>query len=81
MRFLRIAKSIPGDMWVLGNYKDIDASYGEVLELKIPFDVLEIKEGETLEFLFVNANYGMTDFFIPNEMILSVERPVAVSKK
>ena len=81
LRFLRIVKAIPGDMWVLGNYKCMETSYDEVLELRIPFEVFEVSEGEFLEFLFVNANYGMTDFYIPNEMILSVERPVAVSKK
>lgn len=81
LRFLRIVKAIPGDMWVLGNYKCMETSYDEVLELRIPFEVFDVSEGEVLEFLFVNANYGMTDFYIPNEMILSVERPVAVSKK
>lgn len=79
LRFLRIVKAIPGDMWVLENYKCMETAYGDVLELKIPFDVFEVGEGETLEFLFINANYGMTDFYIPDEMILSVTRPVHVS--
>ena len=81
LRFLRIVNAIPGDMWVLGNYKCMETSYDEVLELRIPFDVLEIAQGDTLEFLFVNANYGMTDFYIPNEMILSVARPVYANNK
>ena len=81
LRFLRIVNAIPGDMWVLGNYKCMETSYDEVLELRIPFDVLEIAQGDTLEFLFVNANYGMTDFYIPNEMILSVTRPVYANNK
>ena len=81
LRFLRLVKAIPGEMWVLENYKCMETVYGEVLDLKIPFDVLEIDEGETLEFLFINANYGMTDFYIPNEMVLSVTRPLVSIKK
>ncbi len=81
LRFLRLVKAIPGDMWVLENYKSIEVAYDEVLDLKIPFDVLDINESEKLEFLFVNANFGMTDFYIPNEMVLSVQRPeVTVTK-
>lgn len=75
LRFLRLVKAMPGDMWVLENYKSMEVAYDEVLDLKIPFDTLEINDGEKLEFIFINANYGMTDFYIPNEMILSVERP------
>ncbi len=81
LRFLRLVKAIPGDMWVLENYKSMDVVYDEVLDLKIPFEVLEINQGEKLEFLFINANYGMTDFYIPNEMVLSVRRPEITVKK
>lgn len=80
LRFLRFVKAIPGDMWVLENYKSMDVVYDEVLDLKIPFDALEINQGEKLEFLFINANYGMTDFYIPNEMVLSVSRPEVAVK-
>ena len=81
LRFMRIIKAIPGDMWVLENSKFIEYAYDEVLDLKIPFEILNVEEGETLEFIFINANYGMIDFYIPNEMILSVTRPIAVVKK
>jgi len=74
LQLLRIIKAAPGDMWVLENSKPIETAYGDVLDIKIPFDLLDIKTGETLEFLFVNANYGIKDFYIPNEMVLSVSR-------
>jgi hypothetical protein len=74
LQLLRVIKAIPGDMWVLEHSKAIETAYDEVLDLKIPFDLLDIKHGETLEFIFVNANYGIKDFYIPNEMILSVTR-------
>lgn len=78
LQFLRVIKAIPGDMWVLQSDKTIETAYDEVLDLKIPFDLLEIKNGETLEFVFINANYGLKDFYIPNEMVLSVIRPALV---
>ncbi len=81
LRFMRLIRAIPGDMWVMENYKSIEHSYGDVLDLKIPFDILGIENDETLEFVFINANFGMTDFYIPNEMILSVNRPKAVILK
>ena len=76
--FMRIIRAIPGDMWVLESSKQVETSYDEVLDLKIPFDLLDVSGGESLEFIFINANYGMTDFFIPDEMLLSVSRPVPV---
>lgn len=81
LQFLRLIKAIPGDMWVLANTKSIETAYDEVLDLKIPFDALDIKSGETLEFIFINANFGIKDFYIPNEMILSVTRPALVLNK
>ena len=74
LQLLRIIKAMPGDLWVLEHSKLIETEYDEVLDLKIPFDLLDIDHGETLEFVFVNANYGIKDFYIPNEMILSVTR-------
>lgn len=81
LQFLRLIKAIPGDMWVLANTKSMESAYDEVLDLKIPFDSLDIKSGETLEFIFINANFGIKDFYIPNEMVLSVTRPALVLQK
>ena len=81
LQFLRLIKAIPGDMWILANTKSMETAYDEVLDLKIPFDSLDIKNGETLEFIFINANFGIKDFYIPNEMVLSVTRPALVLQK
>ena len=81
LKSIRIIKAIPGDMWIIANSKPIEYAYDEVLDLKIPFEALEIKNGETLEFLFVNANDEIKDFYIPNEMVLSITRPSLVLRK
>jgi len=80
LQLVRLIKAIPGDMWVLEQARTIETAYGETLDLKIPFSALGINNGDTLEFLFVNANYGIKDFYIPNEMVLSVTRPSLVLK-
>lgn len=74
VQLIRLIKSIPNNLWVLKNSKDIKAVYEDVIDLKIPFDVLDIENGETLEFCFVNANYGVKNFFIPNDMLLTIRR-------
>lgn len=81
LQLIRLIRAIPGDMWVLERTKTIETAYGETLDIKIPFDLLGVKEGEALEFLFVNANYGIKDFYIPDEMVLSVPRPSFALKK
>ena len=81
LQLIRLIKSIPGDMWVLEHTKAIEATYGETLDLKIPFSLLDFQDGETLEFLFVNANYGIKDFYIPNETLLTVSRSAFALKE
>ena len=80
VQLLRIIEAVPGDMWSLEDSRRIETAYDEVLDLKIPFEMLGIKNGETVEFLFINANYGIKDFYIPNEMVLAVTRPALVAK-
>jgi len=81
LQLIRLIRAIPGDMWVLEHTRSIDTAYGETLDIKIPFSLLGIQKGVSLEFLFVNANYGIKDFYIPDEMVLSVTRPATVLKK
>ena len=74
LRFVRLIKSIPNNLWVLENSKSIDYVFGKTIDLKIPFDILDVAHGENMEFVFVNAAVGLNDIFIPNEMLLSVSR-------
>ena len=74
IQMIRLIKSIPNNLWVLQSSKDIKSVYEKVIDLSVPFDAIDIGENETLEFCFVNANYGIKDFFIPNDMLLSIKR-------
>ena len=74
LKLVRIIKSIPGNIWTLQNDKEIQYVYGNTIDLSIPFDLLEINMGETLEFMFVSAYLGIKDYCIPYEMLLTVPR-------
>lgn len=74
IQFLRLIKSIPNNLWVLQSTKDIKSVYANVIDLAIPFNLIDIDYTETVEFCFVNANYGIKDFFIPNDMLLTIRR-------
>ncbi len=74
LRLVRVVKSIPGNIWALQSDKNVKAVFDKVMDVSIPFDELGIKHEDTLEFMFVNASIGITDFCVPNEMLLSVSR-------
>ena len=74
LKFVRIIKSIPNNLWVIESSKSINYVFDKSIDIKIPFDLLDISHGESMEFVFVNAVIGLNDLFIPNEMLLSIKR-------
>ena len=74
INILRLVRAIPNNLWAIANPKNIKAVYDKVVDISIPFDDIEIDKGDTLEFVFVNANFGVKDFYIPNEMLLTIKR-------
>ena len=61
-------------MWTIASSKNIKAVYEKYVDVSIPFDEIGINKGETLEFMFVNANFGIKEYEIPNEMLLTIKR-------
>ena len=74
LKLVRIVKAVQGNIWGLASSKNIKYTYDKILDLSIPFDKLGIGHNETLEFLFINANLGVQDLCIPNDMLLTVTR-------
>ena len=74
LRFVRLIKSIPNNLWTLDSSKEIKFAFDKVIDLKVPFDDLDIAHHENMEFVFVNASYALNDVFIPNEMLLNIRR-------
>lgn len=74
INLVRMIKAIPNNLWALSSPKKIKAVYSKYIDVSIPFDEIDIAEGETLEYMFVNANYGIKEYFVPNEMLLTIKR-------
>ncbi len=74
LKLVRMIKSIPGNIWALENDKDINYVFANTIDISIPFDLLEIENNETLEFMFISANLGIKESCIPYEMLLTVPR-------
>lgn len=74
INLVRLVKAIPNNLWAITSSKDIKAVYDKVVDISIPFESLGVGQGEILEFLFINANYGVKDFYIPNDMLLTIKR-------
>ena len=75
VRPLQISKSIAGELWCSQNSDDIKVAYDNVLDISIPFDSIDIGKGEMLEFFFATADFGVLESFIPQEILLTMQRP------
>ena len=56
--------------------KKIKVVFHKYVDVCIPFDEISINHNETLEFLFANAHYGIKEYFVPNEMLLTITRRI-----
>lgn len=74
LKLVRMIKSLSGNIWALQSIKEVQYVYENVIDISIPFDLLDINHEETLEFMFVSANIGIKEYCIPYEMLLTVSR-------
>ncbi len=70
----RMSKALSNNLWMMAPDKGIEAAYDKVLDLAVPFELLGVEPGETVEFVFVHADYEIRDFIIPNDMLLEITR-------
>lgn len=75
LRPLQFAKAITGGVWVLRDSEDIKVAYDNVIDISIPFELIDIDYGDMMEFFFVNADFGVQQTFIPQEVLLMMKRP------
>lgn len=71
----QLIKSMQGGLWVIQNAKDLKIAFQKVIDVSVPFENLDIARGERVEFFFANANFGIKDSFIPQDVLLNVQRP------
>ena len=70
----RLAACLHPNMWTLANPEGINVVYEDVIDLAIPFDLLGINKGETVEFFLANTDSGVKNTHIPQEILLSMTR-------
>ncbi|MFA7658871.1 MAG: glycoside hydrolase family 57 protein [Candidatus Gastranaerophilaceae bacterium] len=71
----RLTKAMCSGLWAIQNTKNIKTVFQKVIDISVPFENLDIASGERLEFFFANANFGIKDSFIPQDVLLNVQRP------
>ena len=72
---IRFTKAIQSGLWAIQDEKNVKISFRNVIDMCIPFEDLDIKQGEKLEFFFANTNFGIKDAFSPQDIMLNIERP------
>ena len=70
----RLASCLHPNMWTLSSPENIVIVYNDVIDVTIPFDMLGIKNGETVEFFMANTDSGVKNTYIPQEILLSMTR-------
>lgn len=70
-----MSKADSSGLWGLKMSNKVRSAFEDILEVAIPFDELEIKSGDRLEFFIVNAMLGIANDFYPKDILLSVIRP------
>ena len=74
INLVRLVRALPNNLWTITSSKRIKAVYEKYVDVSIPFDNIDIEKGDTLEFMFVNARFGIKEYEVPNEMLLTIKR-------
>ncbi len=70
----RLSTCLHQNMWTLANPEGVKLVYNDVVDLAIPFDTIGVDHGETVEFFLANTDSGVKNTYIPQEILLSMER-------
>jgi len=70
----RLTSCIYPDMWTLSNPEGIEIVYNDVIDISIPFKLLDINISETVEFFLANTDSGVKNTHISQEVLISMTR-------
>lgn len=73
---VRVAQAAPNNLWIARTSKKIITACDKVIDISIPFEILNIAPNETLEFMFASANFDALDSYIPNDNLLTIKRSI-----
>ena len=74
---LQFSKAMANDLWVLQDQNQIKIAYDNVIDISIPFEVIDIAENEMVEFFFAPADLDIMESAVPQELLLTMQRPTA----
>lgn len=72
---LRFTRAIDNNLWTMNETDRINVIFKEVVDIAIPFEELDVRIGETMQFFFANTNFGIKDAFSPQDIMLTIKRP------
>ena len=72
---LFFSKAMKNNLWVMDKNNTIQCVYDEVVELKIPFDDLNVQRGEKIDFFIINGTFGRIEDVYPQDLWLTIKRP------
>lgn len=71
---IRLTSCLHPNMWTLANPENIKTVYKDVIDVSIPFEILGIGEGETIEIFMANTDSGVKNTYLPQEILLTLTR-------
>jgi len=72
---IHLIRAIQGGLWVVENTSGIVSAFNKTIDISVPLDSLDIKKGEKIEFFFADANFGIKESFVPQDVLLTMQRP------
>ena len=71
---VRLTSCLHPNMWTLADPEKVKIVYNDVIDVAIPFDVLGINYGDTVEVFIANTDSGVKNTYLPQEILLSLKR-------
>lgn len=72
---IHLIKAIQGGLWAVEQTKEIKSAFNKTVDISVPLDYLDIRPGERVEFFFANALFGIKETFVPQDVLLTMQRP------
>lgn len=72
---LFFSTAMKNNLWVMKKNNSVEMVYDEVIEIKIPFEDLDIKAGEKIDFFVINGTFGRVEEIYPQDLWLTIKRP------
>lgn len=72
---IHLIKAIQGGLWAVEQTKEIQSAFNKTVDISLPLAYLDIQKGERVEFFFANALFGIKETFVPQDVLLTMQRP------